>query len=149
MAITVILGSIASAILYRCGGVGKPYDTKYRDWGCSLITLITICLLNTKLVVISNWLVFTISFLLSWGALSTYWKKSADAKWINWFFHGFGIGLSSIPFAWIGIAWWLILIRAVVLGITMMLVSEWNDNPVWEECGRGALIVLTLPILFI
>jgi hypothetical protein len=96
------------------------------------------------------WYCYLISFLLTWAALTTYWKKKGtDARWWNWFLHGFMIGLSSIPLAWIGIAWWLILIRAVVLGITMMIWSDLNDNAVKEELGRGALIVLTLPILFL
>lgn len=93
---------------------------------------------------------FLLTFLLSWGALSAYWKgKETDMKWWNWFLHGLGIGLAFLPMALIGIGWVLILIRAVVLGITMSVWSELNDNVVWEEVGRGALIILTLPILFI
>ena len=147
MAITIILGAIISAVAYRMGG-SDTYNPKWRDWGCSLIPMVVLYHIYGKLTLV-NVILYLLTFLLSWGALSTYWKKGADAKAINWFFHGFGIGLSSIPFAWIGIAWWLILLRAVVLGITMMAVSELSDNVYVEECGRGALIVLTLPILFI
>jgi hypothetical protein len=93
---------------------------------------------------------YAISFLLTWGALTTYWKKKGtDARWFNWLAHGAGVGLAAIPFAWIGISWWLILIRAIVLGLTIMIWSENNDNAVKEELGRGFLIVATLPILFI
>ena len=101
------------------------------------------------------WYCYAISFLLHWSALSTYHKwlnkyfhKSTDnSHWFNWIAHGIGIGLAMFPFAWIGIAWWLILIRTIVLCISIMTWSELNDNAVWEECGRGVLIIVTLPIL--
>ena len=85
---------------------------------------------------------YAISFLLTFGALTTYWH-------FKWFWHGFFIGLAMIPFAWVGIAWWLILIRAVILGVLMKWWSDREDNDVKEEFGRGVLIVLTLPILII
>lgn len=98
---------------------------------------------------------FLASFILTALALSTYhkWlnrffqKSTDDSHYFNWLAHGLGIGLAMLPFAWIGIAWWLILIRAIVLGISMMVWSELNDNAVWEETGRGFLIIATLPIL--
>lgn len=92
---------------------------------------------------------FLVSFLLSWGALSTYWKKDVDAVGWNWFLHGLGIGLAFLPFIYVGIPWEFICVRAFTLGLLMMMWSEINDNVVWEECGRGALIVLTLPILLL
>lgn len=93
---------------------------------------------------------FLASFLLSWGALSTYWKKKGtDAEWWNWFLHGFGIGLAMLPFVFIGLSLNKIIIRALAMGVLMMIWSEWHDDVVWEECGRGACILLTLPILFI
>lgn len=93
---------------------------------------------------------YFISFLLTWAALSTYMKKKGtDTQWWNWVLHGFGIGMGMLPMVFIGISIWLIIFRAIVLGLWIMLWSEINNNAVWEECGRGALIVLTLPILFI
>ena len=85
---------------------------------------------------------YVISFLLTWGALSTYWN-------FRWFWHGFGIGMGMIPFAFVGIHWWAILLRAVVLGILIKWWSDREDNAVKEEFGRGALMVLTLPIVFL
>ena len=100
---------------------------------------------------------YLISFILSWGALSTYhkWlnpifhKPKTDAYWFNWLAHGFFIGFAFSPFIWAGIHWYSILIRSIVLGLTMMWWSENNDDVLWEAGGRGALIILTLPILLI
>jgi hypothetical protein len=146
MAITVIIGAIASAITYRMGGSDK-YNPKWRDWGCSLLVLLALYVQGHQV----NVYVYLVSFLLLWGALSSYWRwvnKTEDVEALNWFLHGLGIGLAMLPFfQYVHI--WNILVRAVVLGITMMAWSEANDNAVKEELGRGALIILTLPILFL
>lgn len=96
------------------------------------------------------------SFILSWIALSTYhkWlnkffgKPDTDAFWFNWIAHGLGIGLAVLPFVAVGISVWMILCRAVVLGILMMLWSDSQKNTV-AELGRGALIIATIPLLFL
>ena len=97
---------------------------------------------------------YVISFLLTWGFISTYhkWlnkffgKPKGDSYWFNWLAHGMGIGIAMIPFAWVGVAWWLIISRAIVLGVSMMLWSDAVDNACWEEFGRGFLIVFSLLI---
>ncbi len=138
----ILLASAASAILYRLGGAAG-YNTKFRDIGCSLIS----CMLIGYLIA-WNWTLVLV-FGLTWASLSTYWKRTADARWHNWLMVGVGISLATLPFTisegnWIGFV-----IRTFVLGITTMLWSELNDNPVWEECGRGALIILTIPLMLI
>jgi hypothetical protein len=146
MAITVILGAIASAVLYRIGGSDNTWHGKERDWGCSLAFMVVFYLVHGKF----SYLTYLLSFLFCWVTLSTYWKKKGtDAQWYHWFLHGFMVGLSSIPLAWIGISTVLILIRSLVLGLSMMAVSELSTNVLVEEYGRGFLIVATLPILFI
>ena len=145
--VTIGLSFISGLLYHLGGGAEKGYNTKWRDWGCSLIALI--CLWLLKGLNFAFWWGYIAFFLLSWGALSTYWKKGVDAKAINWFFHGFGCGLATIPFYWLGIHWWAILVRTVILGLTMMWWSENNDDVFWEEGGRGTLIILTLPILLI
>jgi len=100
---------------------------------------------------------FLASFILTALGLSTYhkWlnkyfnKSTDDSHYFNWLAHGLGIGLALLPVIYLGISWYLIVLRAVVLGLSIMVWSELNDNAVWEECGRGAIIILTIPILFI
>ena len=141
--INLIGSSVLSAVFYRMGGSDK-FNPKWRDWGCALLTLVTLYVQGHQV----NIIIYLVSFLLLWGALSTYWKfKAIDCKWYHWFIHGLGIGLSMFPVIFIGYNCNLIILRAITLGLTMMLWSEMNNNVFWEETGRGALIILTLPIL--
>lgn len=139
--------SIISGILYRLGGIGKPFDTKYRDLGCPLIACGALFLFWHP-VLIKEWLLLLCSFGFMFGALTTYWDiiyKDSDNFWL----HGFGVGIALLPLAWAGIHWWTILIRAIVLAITMGSWSKfigWDDL---EEFGRGFLIVASLPLLLI
>jgi hypothetical protein len=140
----IILLSIISGIFYRMGGSDK-YDTKWRDWGCPLVVLLALHW---------HWSLI-LCFLLMWGALTTYWKvlnkffnkPTSDAYWFNWLAHGLGIGLALIPYTLFVGGWELGLVRSLALGLLMMVWSLLNDNVVWEEFGRGALIILTLWIL--
>jgi hypothetical protein len=89
-----------------------------------------------------------IAFGLLLGSLTTYFKKKGtDAKWYNWAITGFAYGASAFPIAWNTGRWAGFSIRCVVLSVSTSLWSQWMNNVVWEECGRGALIILTLPLL--
>ena len=164
--ITAILAFLVlmliSGLLYHIGGCGadgaKMYprapkwlwgkiNGKLRDWGCAIASLAAVPIVyplqwSTNLL----W-IFPAAFLLSWGALSTYWKKGANAKTIHWLAHGLGIGLAMIPFIWAGVPWWLLGIRAAILSGTMAWLSDKTKIVQIEEGGRGALIVLTEAIL--
>lgn len=137
----VILG----AILYRMGGSDK-YDTKWRDFGLPYLALVFMMYRGMW-----HWSLW-ICALLMFGALTTYWKclnkwngqPKTDAFWFNWIAHGVGIGLAFLPYAYFTGCWEQVIMRAEVLGLTMMLWSEKNDNAVWEECGRGVLTIGTL-----
>ena len=140
-----LLTTVLCGVFYRLGGVGKPFNTRYRDIGCSLITLILWWVLVG--FQISLWWVYLIVFGLIWGALSTYWD------WLfgydNFWFSGFMIGLAMFPLMWGDVSWYAILIRSIVLSISIGLWSKFIDKDWLEEFGRGALITLTLPLLFI
>ncbi len=142
----VIILSLLSGVLYRLGGIGKPFNTKFRDCGCPLVALI--CLWLLKGFNLGFWWAYLLTFGLGWGVMTTYWKKKGtDAKWWNWLLTGAGYGLSALPLCWIGVHWYVLLYRTVVLSIGTMLWSDWQGNVVWEECGRGALITATIPLL--
>ena len=75
----VILASALSGLLYRFGGKGKPYSTRYRDIGCSLVLLgLVIALFGLKLGF--RW-AYLATFGLSWGGLSAYWGQD-EKKWV-------------------------------------------------------------------
>jgi len=138
----IILAAILSAIFYRMGG-SAYYNTKYRDVCCSLLS----CLLVGYLVS-WNWSLILV-FGLTWASLTTYWKRTPDAKWYNWGLTGLGYSLALLPFCIVEGHWEGFISRTIVLTGLTIIWSELNNNPVWEEMGRGALIILTLPLLLI
>lgn len=134
--------SAASAVFYRMGGSGK-YNTKFRDLGCPTCAFLLLVILWKF-----SWLMIP-AFGLNFGAMTTYWKKKgSDTKWWNWFLHGLVLGIAMFPLIWAGIAWQVILIRAILVGSLVALWSEWQGNVVWEEYGRGAIYTATIPLLF-
>ena len=93
--------------------------------------------------------------LLSWGCmggfLTAYWdfvnpwfgKKEEDKYWWNWLLHGVFVGLgATLPFYWVGMAWWIILLNAIVSGVLMMVISEFSGNVFVEEIGRGFIATI-------
>lgn len=150
-----IFGAILSGILYHIGGCGndgiKTYpwlpkvlfgriNSKIRDWGCSIISLLFVSPHGLSWQAVGAYISI---FLLSWGALSTYWKKGADCKWYHWLLHGVAIGLAFLPATFIDLSLILIFSRAIILGVLMMWISQKTKNVAIEEIGRGALIILT------
>jgi len=139
----IVLGSLISGFLYWAGGHGKPYNTLYRDLGIPLLMLGLISLTTGF-----HWSLI-INCLLMYGTLTTYWKilnkffnkPTTDCFWFNWFIHGLGIGLSFIPYGIYTYTIKFVIIRAIILGLSMMLWSRFIHNK-WDERGRGALIFL-------
>ncbi len=136
-----------NALFYRLGGQGKPFSTRYRDIGCSIITLLICFVLGFKS---SLWLTFwayLIIFGLSWGALASYWSMD-EKKWGFWV-HGLGLSLALFPIAFLTKHYLGFGLRCLVLTIAISLWSEFTKWDVLEEGGRGALIGITLPLLLI
>lgn len=145
----VILLTIVSGILYRLGGWEKG-NTKIRDLGCPSVTLLTIFLLGLYGNLAITTLSYFITFLFMFGALTTYWdfvpfNKGKD----NFYMHGFFVGLSTIPCMLLGIHLYSVLIYSVSLAVLMGLWCKLWTNDIVEEVGRGALIILTLPLLLL
>jgi hypothetical protein len=142
--LAIVLGAILSGIAYRLGGW---IQTKIRDLGVPLVFLVVWCLL--KGFAWHSWWVYLITYGLTFASLTTYWKpKGTPARWYHWCLHGLVIGIACLLFVWLGISWWLVVARAIVLGGLMVLVGL--STNVWvQEIGRGFFIVATIPILLI
>jgi hypothetical protein len=54
-----------------------------------------------------------------------------------------------IPLVGLGYSWQLIVARSIILFFAMGYLYKLGDIDWFQEMGRGALIVLTLPILFL
>jgi hypothetical protein len=156
MWIIYIFLSLLSGVLYHLGGLGDDgakkypklpkwmFNTKMRDWVCSLCNLGLISLLFGWVV----WWQYLGVFLLSWGFLSTYhgwlnkfFKKPEDnVYWFNWFTHGFCLGLPLLLLITI-IPIWGVLLICLGMGISMMIWSQLISLAWLEEGGRGFLFI--------
>lgn len=141
----VITYSIISGILYRWGG-SEGWNTKVRDFGVPLVA--TLFLLYTHDF---SYIPYILTFLLTFLSLTTYYDEVFGYD--NLYAHGLMVGLASLPLAWVGVAWWLIVARAFFLGLFMGLLNRYANkwqvphSDIVEEFGRGFLIVATLPII--
>ena len=147
-----LLAVIASSALYRCGGKGKPYNTKYRDLGCPTVLLaLVVALFGFKM---AFWWVYLVSFGLAFAALTTYWDDTKNkfldkiCRAINWMYpednfwlHGFMCALPGLLFCFV-IPWCIPVVRLVICTVGMGLWSKLISNDVKEECGRGAFFIL-------
>ena len=145
----IIIGAIISGILYRLGGAAKKdnwldilRNTKTRDIGCPLIALILMLIYYPQVA----WWVYSIAFVAMFGAMTTYWDKVFKED--NFYMHGFMIGLAYLPYLLV-VPWYLIVFRAIVLGLFMGIWCKIFSNAVTEEVGRGAAITATLILLLL
>jgi hypothetical protein len=109
--IFIITGlAILSGILGRMGGA-HGYDTKFRDVGCSAIVV-------GGCVVLfgwhpAQWWAYVAIFALTWAAMTTYLDSifGYDNLWAS----GALVGAAAFPAIWVGVPWWIIVARVVVL----------------------------------
>ena len=141
----VIVLSIISAILYRLGGQGKPFNTRYRDVGCSLVTLVALWLLLG--FILSYWWAYLLTFGLSWGALSAYWGLD-EKRWGYWA-HGLGLSLAILPIVFVTGHWIGFILRTIILTGFITIWSELVSKDKIEERGRGFAIIVTTLLLLI
>lgn len=142
------MAAIVGGILYRLGGIGKPFNTKIRDFG---VPLVIVGLIHFVFKWQVPWWVHFLSYGLMFGVLTTYWEYwgSDDVEWYEWALTGFFYGLSAILYAWQLNAWIGFGIRVFVLTVFTCVWSVLMKKPRWEEWGRGAGMVVTLPLLII
>jgi len=145
--IPIYLGiSIASGVLYRVGGSDLPLanKTKYRDAGCPLLGCILVGMNNYPMSGMA-WLGLILSFGLSWGAMTTYFKKKGtDAQWYNWLFVGLAFGVAFLPWTWTTGTWLPFALRTFACAVLIMGWSQLIGNAVIEEFGRGFIYAFTL-----
>lgn len=146
--IVVLIASVLSGLAYRAGGGGWNMNTKVRDWGCPLIAFFLWWYLRG--LETAFWWVYLATFLLSWLACTTYYKKKGtDAEPYHFALHGIGLGLASLPFIWLGVPWWVIVVRSGICGLGMFWVAHKTQNDFLGEFGRGVAFIGTLPFLLI
>jgi hypothetical protein len=142
IALTILAAGL-SGTLGRMGGSDK-YNTKWRDIGCSLVACAV------------AWLWFgwhwtlIIAFGLQFGALTTYFKKKGQpARWYNWLIVGLAWSVAFLPYIWVQGLWVGLGIRSIILPLAVMGWCVLIGNVVWEEVGRYAILILTIPLLLI
>lgn len=160
-----------NAILYRLGGVGEVNSKEgwfcsllysmgfrmfrkiWRRMGCALTTTATVVylMLIKGVLTLDCALPIFISTGLLAVMLTTYhdWITGGHEDWRCWMMTGLCYGLSYLPLMYCGVPWLLIVLRSVALALLTTVWSETLDVATAEELGRGALLNLTLPILFI
>jgi hypothetical protein len=133
----LLIAILLSSVLYRLGGIGKPFNTKFRDLGCpTVFTALMIILFGFN---ISFWWAYLITFGLSFGALTTYWDFLFGYD--NYWFHGFMCGLAALPLV-LFIPFSILAIRLIICTLGMGLWSKFIDQDWLEEGGRGAFFIL-------
>lgn len=146
-AFIIAVFSVLGGILYRLGGIGKPFNTKVRDFGVPAVALGLLALLGGT----APWWIWLISFVWMFGTMTTYFEfdGNGDTDWYEWLLTGFMVGLSLLPYAWFNGVWLWFCIRIAVLTLGTMIWCEVVDNDTLEEGGRGVLFVATMPLLLI
>jgi len=143
----IAIASFIGGVLYRLGGIGKPWNTKYRDFGVPIVALGLLALLGGT----APWWIWLLTFLCMFGVMTTYFEinKNNDTDWYEWLIVGFMFGLSALPYAWYNSAWIGLNIRTTILVTFVMFWSEIIKKDWLEEFGRGFLFIITLPLLLI
>ena len=144
-----------SGLLFRWGGRGGfPYAKAIRRFGCAGFFLALFTLLRGQFSPnLPYLLAYVVTFGLSAWALGTYCSEvngsPDDVDGIEWFLSSFLYGLSAIPLTIIGIHWYMILARSLILAITISWLRVRSGNVWKEELGSGILYVLSTPLLLI
>lgn len=146
--------SILSGILNRLGGIGKPFNTKYRDWGVPLCGIIYLYPRLPQASAFWLWMALAGFFAATWGALSTYWDKwgTDGVEWYEWALHGFMIGLAAFPIAIYTGNWAGLVVRTAILTVFMPFSNKFQCKIFWDgtdgvEGARGIIIMATLGMI--
>jgi hypothetical protein len=127
LSLCLIIISLLSGLFGRMGGAGKSgqwydkiLDTKWRDCGCSILNVLTLCLFLP--FQLKFWWIYLIIFGLHWASYSTYWDWLF--KYDNLWFSGFMVGLSMMPALFINpLIWYILILRAIILAVIWGLLN--------------------------
>ena len=148
----VALGTALCSAIYRFGGARKRDDvwdvlrwSKTRDWGCPLVVIGMLLLLGMRV----EWYWHVAAFVGMWAALSTYLDKIFGHD--NFYAHGLLIGFACLIYAIpLGLSFaFYASVRGMAMAAFMGLWCWIFENDIIEECGRGAVIGMTVPLLLI
>ena len=141
--ISLIILSSLGAVLYRLGGLGKPFNTKVRDCGVPTVACLLLWIWG-----LHNWIVLVITALFMFSAqLSYFKKKGTDAKWHNWVFVGLAFSACVLPITIYVGHWNGFFLRSLIVTVFTTLWSQFIDLDWLEEGGRGLIQIITLPLL--
>ena len=135
---------ILSSVAYRLGGWKKSW---LRDWLCPLFIYAALLAFKRPSSALS-YLLFIPAYGLTGAALTTYFDsilEKTDCFWL----HGLACGLAAFPLYWAGYSWYAILARSAVLAIVFGVWHKFVRFDIAEEAGRGAFLVLSVPILIV
>jgi len=148
--IMLIAFSFVAGVLYRLGGIGKPFNTKYRDFGVPIIYILYLLYSGTpfNVYLIASAILLFISLTTYWKCVSRWLGQSTEnVHWYNWLCTGLVYGLAGFPLAMYYGNWHLFALRVVLLSLVTMCWSESIGDADLEEVGRGFFIIFTLGIL--
>lgn len=141
--IAIALLTACAAWTYRAGGSGK-HPFWYREAGmmvCAVLGLLSLGLIHWSLILVAG---------ATYGAQTTYFKKKGtDAKWWNWLLVGLVFSLTVLPIVISNHLWIGVLARTVVVTAFTTLWSQFIGKDTLEEYGRGAVQIISLPLLLI
>ena len=129
---------------------GYFYYAGGQSWGHTVIRDLGLPMMMALWFVTSglfNWWLIP-CFGLMYGAQTTYFKKKdTDATWLNWAFVGLAFSFCMLPYAIAVGNYWGFFWRTLVVTNFTIFWSILNGKVEIEESGRGAIQILTLPLL--
>jgi hypothetical protein len=137
--------SLLGGVFYRLGGSGGA-SRLWRLLGVPF--LVTLALWGIYGGLKGWWWLYPISFGLLVASLTTYWDwmfNNIDTFW----FHGLMCGAATLPFAIVSGHWLGFGLRCAALALFMGLWCKFFKNVFVEEIGRGASVVLSVPLLYL
>lgn len=140
----IILFSFLAGWCYRAGGAANMHARWLRQLGVGVsVTGGLIALFGFHW-----WILACLG--TSWAESTYFKKKGTDAQLINWMAVGLVFALVPLPFIISSGSYWFgFVIRSVFVVSTTTLIGELVGDVQWSEGLRGALQVVSLPLLLI